>query len=153
MRLAPGQLGSKLVRLPLSAETKEKIAATKRGKSRDEDVKARIGATQKGRVFSPEHKAKLKASRKAYTTRVNDYDAILAECRTEAQKRHEAEEAGRKLQMMDDIRVAMRLGMYELAMDIQESDGWAMHRTKFDPRVSEGVTKYTEDEVYGLPKH
>lgn len=141
----------RLARLPLSAETKEKIAATKRGVARDEDVKARIGAAQKGRVFSPEHKAKLRAARKAYAARVNDYDAILAECRTEAQKRHEALEQNRKGRMMEDLRIAMRLGLVALAMDIQASDGWAMHRKLFDPRVSEGVTKYTEDQAYGLP--
>jgi hypothetical protein len=54
----------------ISEETKAKISAAKKGRTRkpfSEEHKAKMSATQKGRIFSEEHKAKLSAARKRRT--------------------------------------------------------------------------------------
>jgi hypothetical protein len=95
-------------------------------------------ASHLGKRHTPEAIEKIRAARRA---REKTTEQVLEECRAAVQERRRAEARLRWGQRTLDRLKALRLGLPELAKDIQQSYGWWVKRKMHHPEVSDGYSK------------
>lgn len=117
-----------LPRLPMSLETRRKIADALRGRKKSTLTRLRMARAKKGKPLSEEHREAISRARR-------DPEA------TAARKAREAKLKEHQLilrQLTLDLRVAMRLQDRELYQDLLRSKGHWRRRKCAHPEVSNG---------------
>lgn len=128
-----------LKRFPLTTEHKAKISAAKKGVPQPATQREGASRALRGRKKSPETVARMKAAQQARRAFERDAEAVLEASREAAKARRKTSGPTRGEQQLADIHEALRIGRMDLALDIQQSDGWKHRRKVFDARVSDGA--------------